>query len=44
MFLTALHELARSPWVAVLPIVLVDARLSLNLSGQVLGILHGLLK
>ena len=44
LLLTMLHELARRPWVALLPIVLVDARISLNLSGQALGILRGLLK
>jgi hypothetical protein len=42
MLLTMLRELSRSPWLALLPIVMVDARVSLNLSGQVLGILRGI--
>ncbi len=44
LFLTMLHELARRPWPAFLPIALILPRLSFNLSGQLLGILHGLLK
>jgi len=42
MLLTMFQELARKPWLAVLPIALVDVRLSLNLTGQALGIVRGI--
>ncbi len=44
MFLAMLHEMARRPWLALVPVAMVDARIILNFRGQVLGILHGLLK
>jgi hypothetical protein len=42
MFLTMLHGLGRRPWLAVLPIAMVDARIALNLGGQALGIVRGI--
>lgn len=42
LLLTMLHDLTRRPWLALLPIAMVDSRLSLNLGGQVLGILRGI--
>lgn len=42
ILLTALQDFAVSPWLAVVPMFLVDTRVSLNLVAQVIGVLHGL--
>ncbi len=44
MILAALPFLPWRPWLAFAPLFLVDARISLNLASQVLGITRGLLK
>jgi hypothetical protein len=42
LLLTMLRELGRRPWLAVLPMIMVDARVGLNLGGQVAGIVRGI--
>jgi len=42
LLLTMLRELPRAAWLAVMPIAMIDARLSLNFAGQTLGILRGI--
>jgi hypothetical protein len=37
-------EYTGQPWLAVLPMLLIDSRISLNFLSQILGVLHGLLK
>jgi hypothetical protein len=44
LVITAIAELSSGPWLAFAPILLVDARLSLNLAPQLMGIVHGLLE
>ncbi|MBZ5602163.1 MAG: hypothetical protein LAO79_07655 [Acidobacteriia bacterium] len=36
------HQTRRRPWLAALPLLMVSARLTLNLTGQFLGIVHSL--
>jgi hypothetical protein len=40
--LVAFEELAESPWLAALPMLLIDSRISLNLVSQILGVAGGL--
>ena len=44
LLLLALDELRENPWLAAIPILLADARISLNLVTQASGILDGLLR
>jgi hypothetical protein len=41
--LLAIDELSMRPWLAVLPMFLVDTRIGLNLVSQVAGVVHGLI-
>jgi hypothetical protein len=43
ILLTALQDFAASPWLAFLPMFLVDTRISLNLVAQIAGVFHGLI-
>jgi hypothetical protein len=40
--LVAFEELREHPWLAALPMVMVDSRIALNFAAQILGIFHGL--
>ncbi len=42
LLLLALDELRANPWIACLPMFLVDTRVSLDLVAQVRGVLHGI--
>lgn len=42
MLLTALDALRMNPWLAVLPMFLVDSRISLNLVSQIQGVFRGI--
>jgi hypothetical protein len=44
LLLVALDELPANPWLAVAPLVLTGARISLNLAGQVSGVAQGILR
>jgi hypothetical protein len=37
-------EYTGRPWIAVLPMLLIDSRISLNFLSQILGVVHGLVK
>lgn len=43
LILVAFQAVARRPWIALLPIVLVDSRLALNLAGEASGIVRGMM-
>jgi hypothetical protein len=43
LLITAIAELSGGPWLALGPILLVDARLSLDLAPQIVGVARGLL-
>jgi hypothetical protein len=40
--LVAIEELSAQPWLGVLPILLIDARIGLNFVSQIQGVFHGL--
>jgi hypothetical protein len=40
--LVAFEELAESPWLAALPMLLIDSRISLNFVSQILGVIGGI--
>ncbi len=44
LLLTAFQSLAERPWLSLLPMMLIDARISLNLLSQVTGVIRGLLQ
>ena len=44
LLLAFIEQFPRAPWAAVAPMALVDLRISLNLSGELEGIMRGLLK
>ncbi len=44
LLLTTIQDLGRLPWLALAPMFLIDARISLDLWSQVSGVLHGIVK